>query len=92
MGGGGGGMSLQVSDDTRSTSGDASGGLSFPFNFSGNVQAGGSGNSQSADARQSAGPGLASGAAGGMGGPDQTLLYVALGVAGLAVLIAALRK
>jgi hypothetical protein len=77
--------------NTTATSGDATAGLSFPFNYGGNVQAGGTGNSQSQPTNQTAQASPLVGAGSGAA-PDNTLVYVALGVAALALLASAVRR
>lgn len=86
LGGGGGGAPT----NTTATSGDATAGLSFPFNYGGNVQAGGTGNSQSQPTNQTAQASPLAGSGGAA--PDNTLIYVALGAAALALLVAATRR
>ena len=84
-----GGGSAPSNTTATSQAGDATSALSLPFNFSGNVQAGGKANQQNQPVNQTAATSAATGAGGQP--PEQTTLYVALGVAGLALVVAAMR-
>lgn len=95
-GGGGGGFGLSASDSstTSSESGDASSALSMPFSYGGNIQAGGKGNSLSTPTNQTASASATAGTQplGGIAQADNNIVYVALGVAALAVISSAFRS